>query len=515
MKPLICVSSEGNDTKIVILSKEGKNIIVKKAFSLVMSGGDTFSNSIEDQAELKQLQNANSEFDFESVGQGGELKSIDKNDINHVTSYFSESDLKNGTFIPVVSEPVVNHHVYIGGKEKNRQKTLDAIIKDISEQKNITVAGDSIDFFEIDENKIHSVFLNEDNTSVNFINAWATFNGKKHYKIKTVKNSETALAHYVTKTSEFFDEDYSLIIYTGHESSRLIFLKGNELIHIGSPLDVGVKNIHTYDVYFSKILLEMENGNIPRLDNVVLCGDDNSENLVLSFYGTFPEANVTELKFEGIDFSNLEDEQKENLSAFAFPLVAGLEFFEEQNKEYDGINFMPKYIVENQKTFQFSWHSLVVLPFLFIAAFFFTYKILDNAQEIKAKTQEVNRLIELKAQNELIVAEMNDYTTKINGFDKTQAVLDKATDGAEVWGTMLINISDFIERRRNFWISNLENSGSEVKITGYSLSRNVLTEFVDNNNSSLLNTVIHEPLREAKTFAYTLNFKLNKQEEAK
>ena len=47
----------------------------------------------------------------------------------------------------------------------------------------------------------------------------------------------------------------------------------------------------------------MENGGIPRLDNVILCGEDNSENLVLSFYGTFPEANVTDLKFDGLDLT--------------------------------------------------------------------------------------------------------------------------------------------------------------------------------------------------------------------
>lgn len=515
MKPVICVSTEGNDTKIVLLSKEGKNITVKKAFSMVMSGGDDFNNTIEDQVELKELQTTNSDFDFESIGESTGLGTINNDDLSHAASYFNESDLKNASFIPVVSEPTVEHHTFNGNLEKNKQKTIDAIIKDIFDQKNITVAGDSIDFIELEENKIHSVFLNEDNLSANFINSWANHNGKRYYKIKTIKNSETALVHYVAKSNDFFDEDYSLVIYTGAETSRLLFMKGNELFHIGSHLDVGTKNIHTYDVYFSKILLEMENGNIPRLDNVVLCGEDNSENLVLSFYGTFPEANVTELKFDGIDISNLEEEQKENISSFVFPLVAGLDFFDEQEQDYKGINFLPKYIQENQKTIQFSWHTLAVLPFLFIAAFFFTFKILDNTQEIKAKTQEVERLKILKVQNELIVEEMNGYSNKISGFSQTQAVLDQAANGAEAWGTMLTSISDFIERRRNFWISNLESTGINVKVAGYALHRNVLTEFVDNNKVALLNTVVHEPLREAETYAYTLNFQLNKEEEAK
>jgi hypothetical protein len=363
---------------------------------------------------------------------------------------------------------------------------------------------------QIDENTLHSVFIREDNTSVEFINSLAAHNGKKFYKISTIKNSETALARYVAKTNKFFEEDYTLIIKTGEESSKLIFLMGDKLKHIGSSLDIGTKDIHTYDVYFSKILLEMENGGIPRLDNVILCGEDNSENLVLSFYGTFPEANVTELKFDGLDLTNLSDEQKEHLSSFAFPLVAGLEVFEERDHNYKGINFLPKYIQENQKFIQFGWHSLIVLPLLFGATFFFTFQILENNKTLVEQDKEITRLEQLKIQNELIIQEMDALSSKISNFDNTQAILDSATSGAGVWGNMLINVSDFMERRRNFWVSSLSgNEDQTVSLRGYALSRNVLTEFVDNSNSSLLNTVTYEPLRDTKTYSYTLNFNIN------
>ncbi len=515
MKPIVCVSSEGNDTKIVVLSKEKGKVKIDKAFSLVMSGGGSFGEAFEDPSALKEMANFDDDIlSIESGGNGAGLTTIDKNDISHVATRFADIDLKKMEFIPVVSEPVVSHHIYRGEKFKNKKKTLNAILEDIALQKDIKVNSDEIDYLEIDDKTLHTVFIQEDNTSVEFINSWANYNGKRYYKISTIKNSETALAHYVAKTNKFFEEDYTLIIYTGHESSKLMFLKGNKLHHIGSQLDIGTKNIHTYDVYFSKILLEMENGSIPRLDNVILCGEDNSENLVLSFYGTFPEANVTELKFDELDTLELDEEQKENLSAFALPLVAGLEYFEEKDKEYSGINFLPKYIQENQKAIQFGWHSVAVLPFIFAATFFFTFKILENTKVITAKQNEIIRLKELKAKNELIVSEMEQYSNKISGFDNTQAKLDAATEGTELWGKMLVKVSDFIERRRNFWISNLESNANNVlQINGFSLSRKVLTEFVENTNSSSLRTVRYEPLRDTKTFAYTLEVNL-KQDEA-
>lgn len=511
MKPVICVSTEGHDTKIVVLSKEKDVIKISKTFSMVMSGGESFNDPMDDHSDNQSLKGFDSEFSIESIDDSSaQLATVDKNDVSFAANYFGQDELKNIEFIPVVTDPVVNHHNYTGHINSNKKKNIEAIIADIAKHKNIPVAADSIDYIKVDDKTLHSVFIREDNTSVNFINAWASHNGKKYYKISTIKNSETALAHYVSKTNKFFEEDYTLIINTGHESSKLIFLKGDKLTHIGSSLDIGTKDIHTYDVYFSKILLEMENGGIPRLDNVILCGEDNSENLVLSFYGTFPEANVTELNFEGIDLTGLSEEEKENLSSFAFPIVAGLEYFEEKENKHTGINFLPKYIQENQKILQFGWHSLVVLPLLFVAAFFFTFEILENEKHIAEQKIEINRLEQIIIQNDLIIQEMNDNSSRINNFDNTQAILDSATAGAEVWGNMLTKVSDFIERRRNFWVSGLESKLDQtVSLNGYALSRDVLTDFVETSNSSLLQSVIYEPLRETKTYAYTLNFNIN------
>ncbi|MCB0748698.1 MAG: hypothetical protein KDC90_14655, partial [Ignavibacteriae bacterium] len=469
-----------------------------------------FNDPMASQSDSQSLKGMDADFNLEGIEEGaGKLASVDKNDVSFAANYFGTEELKKAEFISVVTDPVVNHHIFTGHINTNKQKTINAIIGDIAKQKNITVTPDTIDYIQIDENTLHSVFLREDNSSVNFINSWAAHNGKKYYKIASIKNSETALAHYVTKTNKFFDDDYTLIINTGHESSKLIFLKGNKLIHIGSSLEIGTHNIHTYDVYFSKILLEMENGNIPRLDNVLLAGEDKSENLVLSFYGTFPEANVTELKFNDVDITSLSEEQQENLSAFAFPIAAGIEFIEEKGSKHSGINFLPKYIVENQKMIQFGWHSMVVLPLLFAATFFFTFEILDNSKQIAEQTNEINRLKLLKAQNELIISEMDQLSAKISRFDETQAILDSATAGTEVWGNMLTGVSDFMERRRNFWISGLEtNIDRTVSIKGYALNRNVLTEFADVNNSSLLNTISYEPLRDEKTYSYSLKFNL-------
>jgi len=506
MKPLVCVYCEGNDTKLAVLTKGKERIKVVRTISVTLEdtstseldaitdfGGDDFGNDI----ALNDIGNVSADSQKSS------------GDIAYVGGLTSDLPLSKSLFVPIISEPIVNYHIYDGIKEIDKNKLVDIIIKDIKTTKGITVDPHSIDCMDLNDKSVISAFIEKDIPCVNFINTLAEYHGKRYYKIPTIKTAELSLAYYVSKSTKFFPEDYSLIIYIGKEYSKLLFLEGQNLKHLGATLDIGTKNLHTYDVYFSKILLEMENGGIPKLDNIILCGEDRSENLILSFYGTFPEANVNELKFDKFDSSSLSEKEKINLSEFAIPIATAVEYFDEEEKKHSGINILHKSIQDTQKVLQFGWHAIVLVVLLFIATYLFTSNILNNSQKISELDKEIQVLTERQIRNQAIVAEINPLTEKISSFDVTQSILDSASVGTGVWGNMFDRISTFVERRRNFWLSRLETmSGNQVSVNGYSVSRSVLTEFADNNKASLLKSVMYEPLRDRNAFAYLLNFSI-------
>lgn len=511
MKLIISIYSEGLELKVSVLERVKEKIIIKKTFEVSASGSspvdttDSLGNITDDAIISDDLS-------FESLDSISEIdNSRDSSDteISELASQLAEFDLSKAEFIPVITDPNLSFHIYEGLVEKDKKKTIEKIISEIYNSKGLLLTKDQIDFISLDDKTHLCVFTEPNIACANLVNSVAGYNGKRYYKINSIKSAEIALSNYVSKTTKFFPEDYSLIIYIGSEFSKLIFLEGQNLKHIGATLDIGVQNLHTYDVYFSKILLEMENGGIPRLDNVIICGDDRSENLVLSFYGTFPEANVSELEFKMFDTQELSEDDKVKISSFAIPISSAYEYYAELDKELVGINILPKYIIENQKFFQFGWHSFVILPLIFIATFFFTYSILSNIQETKELDNKIFQLEQLAIQNENIISQMEPISKRISGFDNTQAILDSAMSGTEVWGKALEKVSNFVERRRNFWVSHLETRNADhVLVKGYSLSRNVLTEFAEYSNSSILQNVLYEPLREKNAFAFTLNFKL-------
>lgn len=510
MKPYVFIYCEGTDTKVAVVIKDKEGLKLIRTISIVLS------HSQKSSSEADTL----GDFGMEGLGDDISFDNIDKasakgpdvkgGEFTTIAASLNDIKLNQAVFVPVITEPAINYHIYEGAKIEDKSKLIDAILKDILETKGFYIAKDAIDCIDLNGGHSLAVFVEGEIPCVSLINSLAGYNNRRYYTIGTIKSAEISLAYYVSKTTKFYPEDFSLIIYTGKEYSKLIFLEGQKLKHIGTTLDIGTQNLHTYDVYFSKILLEMENGGIPRLDNVILCGEDRSENLVLSFYGTFPEANVTELNFESINLSQLQEKAKKELSSFSIPIAAAVEYFDEQAKVYTGINILPKYIHENQKFLQFGWHSYAVMPLIFAATFYFTYHILANNKELADLELEVQRLTLLQQQNQELVNQINPLASRIANFDRTQSILDSATVGTEVWGNLLDRISTFVERRRNFWISNLETTEQtdEITVKGYSLSRTSLTEFADYNNSAVLKNILYDPLREKNAFSYILNFKM-------
>ncbi|MBU0473686.1 MAG: hypothetical protein KKF62_05940 [Bacteroidetes bacterium] len=516
MKPIVCVYLEGLEVKLAILSREKNQLFLHKTLT-VSSSGLKSVDSTEQIGNFTEESIGMDDLSFESLDVMSDLKTesqSDSSEISKLAAKLVDYDLSKAQFIPVVTDPNATYHIYEGILEKDKKKNIDKIILEIQNSKGILLTRDQIDYISLDEKTHLCVFTEINVISANIINSLASYNGKRYYKIHSIKSAEIALAHFVSRTTKFFPEDYSLIIYIGKEYSKLIFLEGQNLKHIGATLDIGVQNLHTYDVYFSKILLEMENGGIPRLDNVVICGDDRSENLVLSFYGTFPEANVSELKFDMFDLHSLSEDEQKEVSSYTIPISAAYEYYAEQDKELRGINILPKYIVENQKFLQFGWHSFAILPLLFFVTFYFTYSMLSNTQEMRELDNTIFNLEQMSIQNQTILDQMNPLSERIANFANTQSILDSAMSGTEVWGQTLEKISNFVERRSNFWVSHFETrDGNNVLIKGYSLSRNVLTEFAEYSNSSILQNILYEPLREKNAFAYTLIFKIEKNKE--
>jgi hypothetical protein len=504
LKPLVCVYCEGNDTKIAVVEKEKDKVKVIRAASF-----DVVHTSMDLEEGVSELKIEGEEINFEGETKVGVSPGVAMASQTLAASALKGLNLSKHEFIPALTEPTIYYHVFEGSRQQKSGKITQEIVSDIQATKNVVVDRESLGYIELADKSILSVFLSGEISCVNMINSLARQNGKRYYKIPTIKSAELSLAYYVAKRKKFFPDDQSLLVYIGKEYSKLIFLHGRKVKHIGTTLDIGTLNLHTYDVYFSKILLEMENGGISALDNIVVCGEDDSENLILSFYGTFPEANVSRLEFDDLDIAPLDAKTKETISAYSIPLAVAVEYYDELAEEYKGINLLPKWVKEEQKTFQFAWHGYLMLPLLFLAALYITVEVLKNNQELNTLDAGIAEKTILQRQNQQMLGKVSELQAKISGFDQTQAILDSAAVGTRVWTKVYSDISNFFGGRKNIWLTRLSNdSKDKVVLEGYALSKKVITDFAYSIESAELKSVIYEALRDANTYKFTIIFNL-------
>lgn len=504
MNTTICTYCEGNDTKLIVVSKDKNRIKVHTAAVF-----DVVQSALEMEDSITGLKIEGEELSFEgtSGAKTSSERSIALSSISLINEALKGYNLKKSLFIPAITEPSIYYHVFEGSKLGRSAKVTQDIIDDIQASKNITIDKDDLGYIELSDKSLLAVFLSGEVSCIKLISSLAHFNGKRYYKIPTVKSAEISLAYYIAKKKKFFPDDQSLIVYIGKETSKLIFLQGRKLKHIGSTLDIGTLNLHTYDVYFSKILLEMENGGISALDNIIVCGEDDSENLILSFYGTFPEANVSRLQFEDMDLSTVDAGSKEKFSSFSVPVAVAQEYFDELAETYQGINLLPRYVKEEQKAFQFAWHGFVMLPILFFAAFFITLKILVNQKEINQLDKQISEQTIKLRQNQEILNDISNLQGKISNFSQTQVLLDSASVGTGIWSATLEEISHYMGLRRNIWLTKLsKDDAGKITLEGYSLNRNVLTDFAFSIESAELKSVTYEALREKDAYRFNIIF---------
>jgi len=504
MNTTICIYCEGNDTKIIAVNKDKNHLKVYSAATF-----DVVQSALELEDSITGFKIDGDELSFEGTSgdkTSGE-RSMALSSISMINESLKNYNLKKSLFIPAITEPSIYYHLFEGSKVGKSSKITQDLIDDIQASKNITINKEELGYIELADKSLLAVFLSEEVSGIKLISSLAHYNGRRYYKIPTVKSAEISLAYYVAKKKKFFPDDQSLIVYIGKENSKLIFLQGRKLKHIGSTLDIGTVNLHTYDVYFSKILLEMENGGISALDNIIVCGEDDSENLILSFYGTFPEANVSRLQFDELDLSSVDANTKEKFSSYSVPIAVAQEYFDELAETYQGINLLPRYVKEEQKAFQFAWHGFAMLPLLFFAAFFITLRILINQKEINQLDKQVSEQTIRLRQNQAILNQISDLEGKISNFSQTQVILDSASVGTGIWSNTLEDISHYIGLRKTIWLTKLsKDEGGRVVLEGYSLNKNVLTEFAYNIETAEIKSITYEALRDKNTYKFNIIF---------
>ncbi|HZW38582.1 MAG TPA: hypothetical protein VFF33_04705 [Ignavibacteriaceae bacterium] len=488
MNKIACIYFEGNDSKIALLTRDKERVKILKAESIDMSLAFTEQSLAMDNkgnggTKKKEIYSYNAD----------ENSGFNKTYLQKLNEFFIGEDVSKIHFIPILSEPAVYFQKIANEKELanlhlNAKGKLDR----------------TIGFVNLYDETRLAVYTSGKSNYLQAIDSLARLNNKRYLKIPAVKTAEISLAHYVARKYGFGAEEVTLILYVGKEYSKIIFLKGEKLLHIGTTLAVGKNSFNAHNVLVSKILLEMERGSLSNIDNMIVCGEDDSDDLLSVIMDAYPRSKVKRLLIDDVEVESADSFT--SLLGFSVPIAVAQEHFGELSKKYESVNLLPDYVKSEQKRFVMGWEGYLMMALLVISGFLFGNMIYNNFKENKAKTQELSKLLLIEAQNKEVVEKIKSYQNKISNVDRTKNVLNNLAIGTGILSQQLFKLSDFTDRRGNIWMSKISiDLNKNLDLQGYTFSRLVAKELSDSYPGSLLQNVAYEPIRDTKVYKFTIN----------
>jgi hypothetical protein len=320
--------------------------------------------------------------------------------------------------------------------------------------------------------------------------------------IDEILPDEVSLVGLVKANYELQADQITGIIQLGPERCRLIFMKGEEIWLVSPIINEGTRKRGFLNTIFSKILFQLDTGEVPNLDQLILVNNSVGKEATDFFKKNFPDVSVENFQFDSSKFSYGDQDPS---SANAFTTAIGVAWAAAEKESFPKLSIIPGYITERQKIFKLQWHGILLLLLIFLAPATINYFYQQNAQRIQTLQNELARVNSQIEQITPTVNATNKLSNQLSSLREELVLLDTLSRGTREWSSKLdIMNSGMNSNVQATWFTGMQNSEQGIMLSGYSLYRNQIPEVVDIFNEATLMNVNIEKIREQEIYRFSI-----------
>ncbi len=320
--------------------------------------------------------------------------------------------------------------------------------------------------------------------------------------INEILPDEIILLGMIRANYELEPNSITGIIQFGETSSRVLFLKGNQLWIVSPIITEGVKSQKFLNTIFSKILFQLDTGEVPNLDRLVICNNSLGDKAIEFFEERFQDVDVSEFQFSD-DFLDAENIQESSISAFTTAIGAAWSASGFQSDKFPSISFLPNYVIDRQKIFKLQWHGFLLLLFILLTPIVSNHFYTKNASEIDRLRNEVSTLDSQIRSLEPTVQRYNRISSELEQIQSKLSLLSELNQGTLRWSTNLNVLNEGFDEINSIWLTGMrQNQDQNVELSGYAIYRNRIPMLADLFDSATLLNVRADEIREQEVFEY-------------
>lgn len=525
---LATIQVSGKKVRLLNLDKVRlvENLQRKEAAATVQEGDvfDDLDTSLEDDiifgaddsdemetTSLEDLDEGIDELDFDEFGDEG---GIEETDMMDEAGAASSNELLIYNILSNINPKQVNLGLSIPAGETNiqilkdvdfsktRKKDLEVIVADRLESLyGVTKGKDYYSYTVRPDGALFLASIDDEPQLLNlFTKARELYSGK--LIINDIMPDEDILLGLIRSNYELPDDSITGVLQFGESRSRIMFLKGNQLWIVSPIINEGVKSPKFLNTVFSKILFQLDTGEVPNLDQIIICNNSLGQEAIDFLRDRFQDIQVSEFQFSE-DFFESDDISKYSISAFTTAIGAAWGASGFLKDSFPAISFLPDYVKDRQKVFKLQWHGLLLLLLILLTPIVANHFYTQNAAEINRLRTDVRSLNNQITSLDPIVLEYNRMNSELQQIQTKLDLLNELNQNTLQWSTNLHILNSGIQDVNSIWITSMNNNNSGVtEIQGTAVYRNRIPRLADVFHNATLLSVSSFEIREQEVFNF-------------
>lgn len=495
---------DGVDLKVAHVARRGRKIILLDLFDAKLAQKLEVGAPV---AAGMGLESAAETIDLTQTVEQDETGEEEDNSAV-VTEIFNRYKKKQSLALSV-GEPYVFYHPIEVQEKLKRDKVIARIVDELQATRS-GISKEQVKLLSTNsETSFVGVVREQDLPAVDLVMTARPFMGSRMPKINFVESSDIALVNLVKTNYPLKDDQVTVIVYVGVEYTRLIFMRGKNLFNIAPIISEGADSFSVQNTIYSRILLGQDNLSLPRIDEVILCGECKNFDIKGFLSSLLVGAEVDYLQLRRIDDSQLPAGGADLIPQYAVPIASATRAAVGKSKIYYEADLTPERVRESQKTFKLAWHGLLLAILVFGSTFFFTYNYAANQSDISRLRAEVAGKRAQASEVGVLKTQISDVQSQFGKYSTAIAIIDSLTPNTERWSTLLASLSTSVRDVGSMWLTDVHQMKGDIySIEGLSVYRDRIPRFAERYPGSVLKKVAVADIR-GKTvydFQIDLNF---------
>jgi Tfp pilus assembly protein PilN len=383
-----------------------------------------------------------------------------------------------------------------------KKKDLRVIIDDRLEALHgVSKSSDYYSYTVRDDGSLLLASIDEEPGILQLVNSSLNFYRGK-LLISDVQPDETILVGLIRANYELDEGSITGIIQFGESKTRILFLKGNKLWIVAPVVIEGTKNQRFLNTVFSKILFQLDTGEVASLDRLIVCNNSLGETAIEFFEERFQDVDVSEFRFSEEIFES-ESVSESSIPAFTNAIGAAWMASGFKKENFPKISLLPGYVNDRQKVFRLQWHGFLLLLCILLTPIVVNYFYKNYASQINQLEGEISALDSQIRTLDPTVKRSEQITNELDQVQAKLGLLSELNQGTLRWSVNLDLLNRGFNNVNSIWVNSMsEGQNGTVNLAGTAMYQNRIPRLANVFESATLLNVRSGTIREQEVFEF-------------